>query len=120
VLRALLLCGLALGAGAVAAQTLYRCGPGGRDFSQAPCADGQKLAVQPRRPSSDEQDQARAVAQTDARLAERLTQERRAREATPITPAAGFHPAPVRNEPAPVSQKKKKPKKKKSASANPA
>lgn len=118
--RALLLCTLALGAGAAASQTLYRCGPAGRDFSQAPCAGGQKLAVEPHRPSSTEQGTARQVAQNDARLAERLAQERRAREATPITPAAGFHPAPARDEPAPVGKKKKKPKKKKGASADPA
>jgi hypothetical protein len=112
-MRTALACVMLLAAGAAAAQTLYRCGPDGRDFSQAPCPGGKQVEVQVRRPSSADHGAAREAALGDARLADRLAQERHAREALPVLPAAGFYPAPTPAEaPAPATKKKKKPKKK--------
>jgi Domain of unknown function (DUF4124) len=57
------------------AQTIWRCGPDGRSFSDTPCAEGQALAVADTRPSQDVA-AARAQADREMRLAEKLRRER--------------------------------------------
>ena len=65
----------------VAAETaVYRCGPEGRVFSQAPCADGRRIEVEADRPSAAARREAEAVAQREARLAREMAAERVARE----------------------------------------
>jgi hypothetical protein len=85
---------LALAAGVVptmqaqAATTVYRCGPDGRTFSQAPCEG--VATERGDAPSSNEQRAARAAAQADQALADRLERERLARQARE-TPAGAGH-----------------------------
>jgi Domain of unknown function (DUF4124) len=62
------------------AQTIWRCGPEGRHFSDTPCPEGRALAVADTRPSQDVAE-ARALAERDIRLAERLRRERLREEA---------------------------------------
>ncbi len=64
------------------AQTVWRCGPDGRSYSDTPCNDGRVLAAADTR--SDAQVQAaRDVALRESRLAEQLRQERLKRDALP-------------------------------------
>ena len=76
-----------------AAQTVYRCGPEGRDYSQTPCKEGRAVdAADPR--SAIQQREARDIATRDAQLAEKLSRENRAREAEASrSRAAGIQPA---------------------------
>ncbi|WP_375137458.1 DUF4124 domain-containing protein [Rubrivivax rivuli] len=73
----LALCNLA---GLASAQTVWRCGPDGRSFSDTPCAEGRALAVAETRPAEDLA-AARARAEHEIRLAEQLRRERLAEEA---------------------------------------
>lgn len=76
-------------------QTVYRCGPDGRVYSQTPCTDGKPLSVEDPR-SVGQQREARDAAARDAQLAGRLADERRQREQTVKgQAAAGFHTAPT-------------------------
>jgi hypothetical protein len=85
------------------AQTAYRCGPDGREFSQKPCSrDGpgrphelqDVLDVRDTR-SEAQRNEAADVARREAALADRLMNERRAREAqSRHMVAAGLHTAP--------------------------
>lgn len=76
-------------------QTVYRCGPDGRVYSQAPCADGKPLSVEDPR-SASQQREARDAAARDAQLAGQLADERRQRErAAKNQAAAGFRTAPT-------------------------
>lgn len=68
-------------------QTVWRCGPDGRVFSDAPCADGRQVATVDPRPTADVQ-AAREMAQREQRLADKLRDERVQREA--IAPGAGL------------------------------
>jgi hypothetical protein len=75
-------------------QTVYRCGPDGRIYSQTPCTDGKALSVDDPR-SSSQQKAARDVATRDADQARKLADERRQREdAAKGQAAAGFKTAP--------------------------
>jgi hypothetical protein len=89
---------LALGlaaAGAAAADTVYRCGPEGRDYSTTPCADGKVVPVDDSRTPAQRHD-AEAVARRDAKLAAQMTHEREAREAAAAkTGATRIGPAPA-------------------------
>lgn len=105
---------LLLGQAAVA-QTVYRCGPDGRSYSQAPCADGKPVAVDDAR-SATQQQAAREVAAGDAARARGLADERRQREADAPRQAAGFMTAPAPPASAPA-HKTKKSKKSKAAAA---
>ncbi len=89
---------LAAAFGVAAQTTVYRCGDG-RTFSQVPCAEGRTLVIDGRTDAAAH-DAARAVAGRDASLAERLAQERRAREAEGFAQrqAAGFAMAPRADE----------------------
>ena len=98
-LLTLVLCHLT---GLAAAQTIWRCGPDGRSFSDTPCTEGHALPLAETRPAEDVS-VARARAERDIRLAEQLRRERLAEEAAqrgnglaslgPVTAAA---PKPVR------------------------
>ncbi len=75
-------------------QTVYRCGPDGRVYSQTPCADGKALSADDPR-SASQQKAAREVAERDAEQARKLADERRQREdAVKGQQAAGFKTAP--------------------------
>jgi hypothetical protein len=90
-------------------QTVYRCGPDGRIYSQTPCADGKALSVDDPR-STSQQKAARDVAGRDAEQARKLAEERRQREAAAKEQqAAGFKTAPVADA-ASAPQRKAKPK----------
>jgi len=94
------------------AQTIYRCGPDGREYSQTPCKDGRAIdAADPR--SEAERREAREIAARDAKLADKLARENRAREAEAArTGAAGIQQAPKPAAAASSPQKKKKSKSK--------
>jgi hypothetical protein len=62
------------------AATVYRCGPDGKTYQQAPCADGQPVnANDP--PSAEQRQAAQAAAKSDAKLSDQMERERHAREA---------------------------------------
>lgn len=98
-----------LAAGAAQAQTIYRCGPQGREYSQLPCKDARPIDADTR--TTAQRAAAEQVAKDEARRAEALRRERHAREREAL-PAAGFTTAPREETPAP----KKKPADKKKRS----
>jgi hypothetical protein len=104
--------GLALAAPAVPAappQTVYRCGPDGRVYSQTPCADGRPMTVDdPRTPG--QRQEAADVARRETKAAQQLADERRQREAAARgQPAIGIKPdAPAAPASAPPKAKPKK------------
>ncbi len=83
--------------GLATAQTVWRCGPDGRSFSDTPCTEGRALPLAETRPAEDVAG-ARARTERDIRLAEQLRRERLAEEAAqrgnglaslgPVAPAA--------------------------------
>jgi len=83
---------MAVAAIAAPPQTVYRCGPDGRQYSQTPCADGRPVATEDSR-SAEQQRAAKEVAARDAKHAEKLAAERRQREdAAKGQAAAGIKP----------------------------
>jgi len=92
-------------------QTVYRCGPDGRVYSQAPCADGKALTVDDPR-SASQQKAAREVSARDAEQAKKLADERRQREAAAKgQAAAGIQASPAADTAsAPARKPKSKPK----------
>ena len=68
-------------------QTVWRCGPDGRVFSDTPCSEGRLVATVDPRPVADVQ-AAREVAKREQRLADKLRDERAQREA--VSPGAGL------------------------------
>jgi hypothetical protein len=63
------------------AQTVWRCGPDGRSYSDVPCSQGQQMAVATAaRPAADVQS-AQERAAREQRLADGLQRDRLAREA---------------------------------------
>lgn len=93
-------CLAACGTAAVA-QTVYRCGEGGRVYQAEPCSGGKPVDVSD--PRTDEQRRAaREAAGSEARLAAQLERERRAREAATVPARAGgmgAAPAPAASVP---------------------
>ncbi len=80
--------------GPAAAQTVYRCGADGREYSQQPCKDGKPVDVSDER-SGAQQRAGLAAAKDDAQLAKQLGRERQQREAAAKGQlAAGLHTAP--------------------------
>ena len=63
-----------------AAQTIWRCGPEGRSFSDAPCTEGRALQVADTRPAEDVA-AAQARADREIQMADRFRRERLAEEA---------------------------------------
>jgi hypothetical protein len=74
----LALCGAA--SAVDAATTIYRCGPGGREFSQRPCTDGTVVDGTDGRTAA-QRAAALRVAEQEKRKAAELERERRAEEA---------------------------------------
>jgi hypothetical protein len=98
-----------------AAQTVYRCGPEGREYSQTPCKDGRAVDAGDPRSAADRRE-AREIAAREAQLADKLARENRAREAEAArTGAAGIQPAPKPASAAASSPHKKKKSKAKAA-----
>ena len=81
------------------AQTVYRCGPDGREYSQAPCAQGQALDVSDPR-SAEQQATAQKLARDDEAVGRAMERERRAREAAAAPSQAGSFSRPVMPAPA--------------------
>jgi hypothetical protein len=111
-MKALLLLALVSGCHAVHAQSVYRCGPDGRSYSQAPCAHGRAVEVNDER-SPQQQREALDVAERDRALADSLEQDRHAREAQPRAGAGKIdgrigYARLAHAEPAKSSVKKKK------------
>lgn len=67
-----LLFGMMLGAGAVQAQTIYRCG---NSYSQMPCSGGQLVEAQDNRDRAQKQ-QAEAAVHRDMKAAQQLEKQR--------------------------------------------
>jgi len=108
---ALLMSFLCIG-GSLQAQTVYRCGPDGRVYSQSPCPQGRAVDVSDER-STEQRAAAQARARDDQLRGDALERERLDREAgKPVaagkigktTPAAG----PVASKTKAKSSKKKK------------
>ena len=76
-------------ASAAQAQTVWRCGPDGRSYSDAPCRDGRAVEVAQARPSAD-LNGALAMAQREKHLAAKLVQERQQREAATTAGLSGI------------------------------
>jgi len=112
--RTLLMSCLLLATAATSAQTrIYRCGPDGRELTQKPCADGQKVDLRTgAAPTPADVKAAQDVAERDAKLARQLEQERQAREAQKPAPAAVIHaggtPASAASAPKHKAKSKKK------------
>jgi hypothetical protein len=105
--RALPLLMLVLAA-AAQSQTIYRCGPEGRELTQKPCADGKKVDLRAPAPSEADAAAARDVAERDARLAQQLQRERQAREAQATTKAASLGAAQPASAASSAAKGKKK------------
>ena len=89
----LLLCA----ASAAQAQTIWRCGPDGRSYAEAPCRDGRALELADARPAADRLD-AQDMARRETALAAQLLRERLERESQAAAGPAGIHglrPAPA-------------------------
>jgi hypothetical protein len=97
--------------GSLQAQTVYRCGPDGRVYSQSPCPQGRAVDVSDDR-SATQRAAAQARARDDQVRGDALERERLDREAgKPAAPGKiGGNAAPVTE---PVASKPKASKKKK-------
>jgi hypothetical protein len=93
------------------AETVYRCGPEGREYSATPCSDGKTLQLDDSRTPAQQRD-AKAAARREAKLAEQMTRERKTQEAAAVKTAAriGPSPAPAASSAAHGKNKKKKQK----------
>ena len=84
--------------GAFAAAPIYRCGPDGRVYSQAPCADGRLIDAADPRSEAQRVEARRAVAR-ERKAANDMERERRTQEAAQEPAAAtGFNGRPARAE----------------------
>ncbi|HEY2978210.1 MAG TPA: hypothetical protein VGJ35_09580 [Burkholderiaceae bacterium] len=111
--RALLMSCLLLATAASAQTKIYRCGPDGRELTQKPCTDGQKVDLRTgAAPTPADVKAAQDVAERDAKLARQLERERQAREAQKPAPAAVIHaggtPASAASAPSHKAKSKKK------------
>ena len=89
--RAVFAAGLPAFAGAAAAETIYRCGS---DYARAPCPSARFLEIDADAAAA-RQTEARQVLLREQRMAERMTSDRRADEATHRPALAGsLGPAP--------------------------
>ena len=95
-------------AGASATTPIYRCGPGGKTYSQTPCAGGTQLEASDSR-SAAQQAEAKRVALRERRLAADLARERRLQEAASAPAAAtGFNARPLPPDAAASAVQRKK------------
>ena len=72
------------------AQTVWRCGPDGRTFTNAPCSQGQILDVATSRPEEDVH-RAQQLAQREKAWGQQLQRERLQREAQATAGPAGIY-----------------------------
>jgi hypothetical protein len=94
---------LALSAAAAAhAAPIYRCGPGGKTYSQVPCAEGTVLESSDPR-SAAQRKEAKRIAELERQRAADLERERVAAESAAKPGAAGIAPkaAPAASAAAP-------------------
>ena len=84
---------LALSAGPLSAQTIWRCGPDGRSFQAVPCAGGDRFALRAA-PTTEAVAEARAVASRERLALQTLAAERHERERDAI--ARGLGPAGIK------------------------
>ena len=96
------ICILLLATGCAQAQTIWRCGPDGENYSQTPCAEGHALTTSTQRPASDLA-QAKDLARSDKALAAQLRKERLVREKTAGAPAVGIGASRLKSPQAPAS-----------------
>jgi len=75
-------------AAAAQSQTVWRCGPDGRSYSDTPCRDGRALEVVEARPAAD-LSSARDTARRESALAAQLVRERQQAEASARPGLAG-------------------------------
>ena len=76
-------------ASAAQAQTVWRCGPEGRSYSDAPCREGRALELAQARPAAD-LNGAQDMAQREKALAAKLVLERQQREAVKTAGLSGI------------------------------
>ncbi len=92
-------------AGCTQATQIYRCGPGGREYSQTPCAGGTVLESSDPR-SAAQRAEARRVAAQERKLAADLAREReRDAAANPPALATGFNARPTPPEAASAAER---------------
>jgi hypothetical protein len=100
--------------GIAQAQSIYKCGPNGTEYSQAPCPGGKMIESSDPRSAAQRQEAARIAAQ-DRRLAADLERERRAQMAeNKPAMAAGINGRPLAPPAAASAPQKAKTKKTKS------
>ena len=87
---------LLLAAGVAPAQSVWRCGPDGRSYSDTPCADGRALLASDRR-SDAERAEALAVSTREKQALDTLAAQRRQREADAV--ARGLGPTAIQRLP---------------------
>ena len=78
-----------------AAAEIYRCGPNGNTYSQTPCADGHRVAIDDAR-SDEQRAEARRVTERTLALASSLENDRRADEAALRPALAGSFNGPAK------------------------
>ncbi len=92
--------------------TVYRCGPDGKTYSQAPCKGGKKIDASDTRTEAQRADSLATTA-ADKKRADALERERKAREAAQkSSTASGFNSRPAAaSDPAKAEDKGKRHKK---------
>ena len=73
--------------GQAASQQVFRCGPEGRTYSQTPCKDGYEVNTDDAR-SAEQRKAAEETVKREAKLADKMTREREAKEAVAAKQAA--------------------------------
>lgn len=109
-MRVITLLGAMLMCASVQAQTVYRCGPDGRVYSQIPCPQGRVVDVGDER-SPEQRVIAEARVRDDQARADALERERLDREALPAATAGQIGGRPKMAEPGPTVHKPSRKKK---------
>jgi hypothetical protein len=115
-MRVFTLLGALLMCASVQAQTVYRCGPDGRVYSQIPCPEGRVVDVGDER-SPQQRVVAEARVRDDRARADALERERLDREALPAATAGQIGGRPTMAEPQPSVRKPSRKKKSKAEKA---
>jgi hypothetical protein len=95
-------------------QTVYRCGPDGRVYSQTPCVDGQPVTIDDSRTAA-QQRAARETAAREAKRVEEQAAQRRQREQAAARHDAAVGIKPAAEAPAASAAKKSRASAKQSA-----
>ena len=90
--------------GAVQAQNVWRCGPDGRSYGDAPCRDGRAVEVADTRSATDLHS-AQQMARREKNLAAQLVRERQQRESQSATGPAGIRDSRLASTPVAVKPK---------------